>query len=96
MVIADEPISALDMSIRRQILDLFRALQARHGFACLFVSHDLAAVGEIADRVAVMDAGRIVEIGPAFDILTAPAHSYTRRLIEASTAIEILSAAARS
>jgi len=95
VVIADEPISALDMSIRRQILDLFRALQARHGFACLFVSHDLAAVGEIADRVAVMEAGRIVETGPAFDVLTAPAHPYTRRLIEASTAIEILSSAAR-
>jgi peptide/nickel transport system ATP-binding protein len=96
VVVADEPISALDMSIRRQILDLFRDLQARHGFACLFVSHDLAAVGEIADRVAVMDAGRIVETGPAFDVLTAPAHPYTQRLIEASTAIDILSAAARN
>jgi peptide/nickel transport system ATP-binding protein len=84
VVIADEPISALDMSIRRQILDLFRGLQSRHGFACLFVSHDLAAVGEIADRVAVMDGGRIVETGSTFDVLTAPAHSCTRRLIAAS------------
>jgi peptide/nickel transport system ATP-binding protein len=86
VVIADEPISALDMSIRRQVLDLFRDLQARHGFACLFVSHDLAAVGEIADRVLVMSEGRIVETGTAFDVLSRPTHAYTRDLVAASTA----------
>jgi peptide/nickel transport system ATP-binding protein len=89
VVIADEPISALDMSIRRQVLDLFRELQARHGFACLFVSHDLAAVGEIADRVLVMSEGRIVETGTAFDVLSRPTHAYTRDLVAASTAFPV-------
>ncbi|MDR3510200.1 MAG: ABC transporter ATP-binding protein, partial [Caulobacteraceae bacterium] len=62
-VVADEPVSALDMTIQAQVLRLFQGLQQAYGFACLFISHDLAAVEQVADRVAVMEAGRIVEIG---------------------------------
>jgi len=83
-VVADEPVSALDMTIQKQVLQLLRDLQSRHGFACLFVSHDLAAVEEIADRVAVMNEGRIVEQGPRDRIYDAPEHPYTRALLAAS------------
>ena len=62
-VVADEPVSALDMTIQAQILALFQQLQKVHGFACLFITHDLAAVEQIADRVVVMESGRIVEQG---------------------------------
>jgi peptide/nickel transport system ATP-binding protein len=83
-VVADEPISALDMTIQKQVLELFRRLQAEQRFACLFISHDLAAVGALADRIAVMQAGRIVEEGPRDDVLDRPQHDYTRRLWAAS------------
>jgi peptide/nickel transport system ATP-binding protein len=83
-VVADEPISALDMTIQKQVLELFRQLQAKRGFACLFISHDLAAVGAIADRIAVMQDGRIVEEGPRDTVLDAPQHAYTRALWAAS------------
>ncbi len=83
-VVADEPVSALDMTIQKQVLDLFRRLQGERRFACLFISHDLAAVGALADRIAVMQSGRIVEEGPRDQVLDRPGHDYTRRLRAAS------------
>ena len=91
-VVADEPVSALDMTIQKQVLDLFARLQREHGFACLFVSHDLGAVERIADRIAVMQDGRIVEQGPRDAILDTPQHPYTRALLEASPRFEALAA----
>ena len=87
-VVADEPVSALDMTVQKQILKLFRDLQARYGFACLFVSHDLGAVEQVADRVAVMENGRIVEIGGRDDVFDRPQHAYTRRLLDAAMLLD--------
>ncbi len=83
-VVADEPVSALDMTIQAQVLALFRSLQQQHGFACLFISHDLAAVEQVADRVIVMEAGQIVEEGTRDEVFDAPRHPYTRRLLQAA------------
>ncbi|MBA3593780.1 MAG: ABC transporter ATP-binding protein [Polaromonas sp.] len=83
-VVGDEPVSALDMTIQAQVLQLFQSLQAHHGFACLFISHDLAAVEQIADRVLVMKRGRIVEQGTRDAVFDAPRHDYTRALLEAT------------
>jgi peptide/nickel transport system ATP-binding protein len=83
-VVADEPVSALDMTIQAQVLALFRALQQHHGFACLFISHDLAAVEQVADRVIVMQHGRIVEVGSRDQIFDAPDHPYTAQLLQAT------------
>jgi len=83
-VVADEPVSALDMSIQAQVLALFRALQRQHGFACLFISHDLPAVEQVADRVIVMQAGRVVEAGSRDAIFDAPQHDYTKALLAAA------------
>jgi peptide/nickel transport system ATP-binding protein len=87
-VVADEPVSALDMTVQKQILLLIRELQARHNFACLFVSHDLGAVEQVADRIAVMQDGRIVEIGERDDVIDRPQHPYTRQLLEAAMLID--------
>ena len=87
-VIADEPVSALDMTVRAQILALFAELQRRYGFACLFISHDLGAVEQVADRVIVMQDGRIVEEGARDAIFDAPREAYTRRLLSAIPALE--------
>ncbi|MES2148768.1 MAG: ABC transporter ATP-binding protein [Pseudomonadota bacterium] len=87
-VVADEPVSALDMSIQSQILALFQRLQKVHGFACLFISHDLAAVEQIADRVVVMEAGRIVEQGSRDEVFDNPQHAYTRALLAAAPALK--------
>ena len=81
LVIADEPTSALDVSVQARVLTLLRALQAEHGFACLFISHDLAVIEELSDRIAVMQSGRLVESGPAERVLNHPSESYTARLI---------------
>jgi peptide/nickel transport system ATP-binding protein len=81
LVIADEPTSALDVSVQARVLTLLRALQAEHGFACLFISHDLAVIEELSDRIAVMQAGRLVESGPAETVLNHPSEAYTARLI---------------
>ncbi|EIM26341.1 ABC transporter ATP-binding protein [Microvirga lotononidis] len=82
-VIADEPVSALDVTVRAQVLDLFADLQERHGFSCLFISHDLGVVEQVADRVVVMQDGRIAEEGTRDAVFDAPQHPYTKRLLSA-------------
>ena len=83
LVIADEPTTALDVTVQAQILALLRQLREQHGLAMLFISHDLAVVGQIADRIAVMQRGEIVETGPAREVLLNPQHAYTRQLLAA-------------
>jgi peptide/nickel transport system ATP-binding protein len=83
LLIADEPTTALDVTVQAQVLELLRELQRRHGLAMLFISHDLAVVGQVASRVAVMRSGQVVETGPCARILTAPEHAYTRSLLAA-------------
>jgi len=83
LLIADEPTSALDVSVQATVLQLLRALQQDLGFACLFISHDLAVVDSLADRIIVMHHGHIVEQGATGQILRAPKEDYTRRLIAA-------------
>ncbi len=83
LIIADESVSALDVSVQARVLDLLRALQQEFGIAFLFISHDMAVVENISDRVAVMYLGQIVEMGTKAQIFGNPQHAYTRRLIEA-------------
>ncbi|MEV5746917.1 ABC transporter ATP-binding protein [Actinoallomurus sp. NPDC052308] len=84
LVIADEPTSALDVSVQAAVLDVFLELQARLGFACLFITHDLAVVGLVSDRVAVLNQGELVEEGPRDEVLFDPREAYTRRLISSA------------
>ncbi len=83
LLIADEPTTALDVTIQAQILELLASLRMKFGLAMLFISHDLAVVSQVADRVAVMYAGNLVELGLKRDIFVAPAHPYTRGLLQA-------------
>ncbi len=83
LIIADEPTSALDVSVQAVVLDLLRSLQAELGFACLFVSHDLAVVDAVAARTAVLHRGRVMESGPTEQVLARPREDYTRRLVAA-------------
>jgi peptide/nickel transport system ATP-binding protein len=83
LLIADEPTTALDVTVQAQILDLLRSLREQYRLAMLFISHDLAVVGEVADRVAVMRNGLLLEEGPRADIFGAPKHPYTQSLLGA-------------
>ena len=81
LVIADEPTTALDVSVQAQIIALLKRLCAQHGAAVMLITHDMGVIAETADRVAVMYAGRIAEIGPVRDVIKAPLHPYTKGLM---------------
>jgi microcin C transport system ATP-binding protein len=87
-LVLDEPTSALDMSVQAQIVDLLRELQARHGLAYLFISHDLRVVRALADEVMVMKDGKVVERGPAQDVFDSPREAYTKALMAAAFSLE--------
>jgi ABC-type glutathione transport system ATPase component len=83
LLLADEPVSALDVTTRIQVIDLLAELRESAGLAILMVSHDLSAIAALCDTTVVLNAGRVVETGPTADILTAPREDYTRRLVAA-------------
>ena len=95
LIVADEPVSALDVSIQAQILNLLKELQERHGLTYLFISHDLAVVKYMADRIGVMYLGKLVEVGPSRDIYERPAHPYTTALINTIPVADPTAAAER-
>src|ERR1700676_4013559 len=88
LLIADEPTTALDVTVQKQILDLLDRLRGELRLGLLFITHDLGVVAQVADRVAVIYAGRIIEEGPAREVLAAPRHPYTQGLLNASPTLE--------
>jgi peptide/nickel transport system ATP-binding protein len=80
-IVCDEPVSALDVSVQAAIVNLLADLRDRLGVAYLFISHDISVVAHLADRVAVMHHGKVVEIGPADEVMNAPKHPYTIKLL---------------
>ena len=88
LLIADEPTTALDVTVQKEILELLQKLQRELGLALLFITHDLGVVAQVADRVAVLYAGRVVEEGPAEEVLRSPKHPYTQGLLAASPRLE--------
>jgi len=82
--VLDEPVSALDTSVQAQILNLLDDLQRELGMAYVFIGHDLAVVGHVSDRIAVMHEGRIVETAPTDDLFAHPEHAITRKLLAAA------------
>jgi oligopeptide/dipeptide ABC transporter ATP-binding protein len=95
VLVADEPVSALDASMRAAILNLLRDLQQHLGFSCLFIAHDLATVGFLCDRVAVLYLGKIVESAPTVELFRAPQHPYTQALLSAALAPDLNAARSR-
>ena len=83
LLVADEPIASLDVSIQAQIINLFQHLQAEHGFSILFIAHDLAVVRYLCSRVGVLCRGRLVELAPTGELFDNPVHPYTRSLLSA-------------
>lgn len=95
LLVADEPTSALDVLVQAQILDLFRSLQQRTGISYLFISHNLHVLAALADRVAIMYAGELVEVGPARAVLSDPIHPYSEALVRALPTVTIPERGAR-
>ena len=92
LLLADEPTTALDVTVRGQILDLITDLQSRNAMAVLMITHDLNLVARFADRVIIMERGRIVEQGPVAQVFASPQHLYTRKLIDSAPARDVMSA----
>jgi len=90
LIVADEAVSALDLSVQAQILRLLMELKARNGLTVLFISHNLGVIEEIADRVGVMYAGRLIEMGATKDVLHHPQQEYTQRLLDAEPTLDII------
>jgi peptide/nickel transport system ATP-binding protein len=83
LLVADEPVSALDVSVQAQVLELFAQVREQFQLAMVFITHDLRVAGQMCDRIAVMQRGEVVEYGETHKVLTDPQHAYTRRLIDA-------------
>jgi ABC-type dipeptide/oligopeptide/nickel transport system ATPase component len=89
LLVADEPTTALDVTVQAQILDLLVGLCERHGTAVVLITHDLGVVAEVADRVVVMNGGRVVESGDVLEVFEDPAEEYTRQLLSATPRLEL-------